>query len=185
MVAIVGLHHEVWHTAGRCLWFLLLLCSLLLSLVSTKFFLVSWLLKILSVVFLILLLSNSQLMLNLGNQGSNFLFRYFILLQNMRMFLKQLFSGLVGVGMQDQFLQQYSVDLLLGIWCSLLVVNAYYWGLISHAETFVFRDVPRYTIPPSLIVWNLNQLNIYHVRDLTLALKQTWKRWLAESTSSQ
>ena len=64
----------------------------------------------------------------------------------------ELFCGLVGVGMEDKFLQKYSIDLFLAVGWFILVVYAYDGRFISDAKSYLIVCLPRYTIPPSLML---------------------------------
>lgn len=64
----------------------------------------------------------------------------------------ELFCGFVGVGMEDKFLQKYSIDLFLAVRWFILVVYTYDGWFVSDAESYLIVLLPRYTIPPSLML---------------------------------
>lgn len=97
--------------------------------------LLSRLLELLLIVILVMLFPDSQVLLDLHNQLSNFLLGNFVLSQDVRVLLVQLLGCLIWVGMEDQLLEQDGVDLLLLVRGTGLVVYANDWGFVSYAES--------------------------------------------------
>ena len=124
--------HKVWPRP----FFRNSLCNFRLLLRNICFFFICRLFKLFAIIIFILLFPYSELMLNLCNQLRYFLFRNFIFLQHMRVFLVKLFCSFIRVGMKHQFLKQDCINLFLGICGTQLVVNSYDRRFVSDAKSF-------------------------------------------------
>jgi hypothetical protein len=101
MVTIQSLHIEGGSFGLLLYRFSLCLLLSLSLLVLLQFFPVGRLFKLFPVILLILLLTDSKLMLDLGDECSDFLFGDFILSQDVRVLLIELLGCFVRVGMED------------------------------------------------------------------------------------
>ncbi len=122
----------------RLLWLffglLIMLLFFLLRIIALILFILFIILFILLLFAILILFTDSQLFLNFLNQDGNFFFGYLVLLQNMRVFLVQLFGDFHRIWIKDQTLQHYRVYFFLFVSLFIFVVDADDWGLVAHAE---------------------------------------------------
>lgn len=88
-------------------------------------------------VIIVIVAVELQLFLDPGDKGGYLVEWYLALLEDVRVLAIELAGGFFGVWIEDHLLQEYGVNFLLGITCSLLVVDTDDGRLETHTQAQV------------------------------------------------